>query len=141
MTMAAARPNRGQFLVKFAGIADRDAAEALRWQYILIPEAAAMPLGENENYLHDLMGLHVVTTAGQALGKIAEILLTPANDVYLVRGPLGEVLIPATREVIVRVDLPAATMTVALPDGLLAPVDGDADDGDDDGAGDPDGVV
>lgn len=127
ITITAARPNQEQYLVLFEGIRNRNMAETLRWQYVLIPEDAAMPLGEHENYLHDLMGLQVVTDAGQVLGEIKEILLTPANDVYLVRGELGEVLIPATREVVVNVDLATRTMTVALPDGLLSPEDDDAE--------------
>jgi 16S rRNA processing protein RimM len=121
--IAAARPHQGRWLVQFANIKDRDAAETLRNQYVLIPEADIMPLGEHENYAHDLIGLEVVTTEDLALGKLIEILFTPANDVYIVRGPAGETLIPATREVIVLVDLPAHRMTVALPEGLLAPVD------------------
>lgn len=128
MTISASRPHQEHVLVLFAGIKDRDAAEALRWQYLLIPEDEAMPLGEHENYLHDLIGLNVLTDAGEPLGELKEVVLTPANDVYVVQGERGEVLIPATREVILCVDLPARTMTVALPDGLLAPVDGDADD-------------
>jgi 16S rRNA processing protein RimM len=119
--IVSSRPNLDQVLVLFAGIKDRTAAEALRWQYVLIPEDEAMPLGEHENYLHDLIGLSVVTTDGQALGKLTEVVLTPANDVYVVRGEQGEVLVPATREVVAKVDLAARTMTVALPEGLLAP--------------------
>jgi 16S rRNA processing protein RimM len=104
-------------------------AEALRDQYLLIPEADAMPLGEHENYAHDLIGLEVVTADGVTLGRMSEILFTPANDVYIVRGPRGEVLIPATRDVVLSVDLPSARMTVALPEGLLAPADeNDADE-------------
>ncbi len=121
--IAAARPHQGRWLVQFGQVNDRDAAEALREQYVLIPEADIMPLGEHENYAHDLIGLDVVTTDGVALGKLVEILFTPANDVYIVRGQPGETLIPATREVVLYVDLPTHRMTVALPEGLLAPVD------------------
>ena len=121
--IAAARPHQGRWLVMFSQVKDRNAAEALRDRYLLIPAADAMPLGEHENYVHDLIGLEVVTTDGAALGRIAEILFTPANDVYVVRGPRGEVLIPATRDVILSVDLPNHLMAVALPEGLLEPVD------------------
>ena len=124
-----ARPHQDRWLVLFAQVKDRDMAEALRDQYLLIPEADAMPLGEHENYAHDLIGLEVVTADGVTLGRMAEILFTPANDVYIVRGPRGEVLIPATRDVVLSVDLPAGRMTVALPEGLLAPADeNDADE-------------
>jgi 16S rRNA processing protein RimM len=121
VTIAAARPHQGRWLVLFSHIKDRNAAETLRDQYLLIPEENAMPLGEHENYAHDLIGLDVVTSDGLALGKVVEILFTPANDVYITRGDRGETLIPATREVIVSVDLPTRRMTVALPEGLLEP--------------------
>jgi len=126
--IAAARPHQDRWLVLFSDIKDRNAAESLRDQYILIPEEEAMPLGEHENYAHDLIGLDVETADGQALGKLVEILFTPANDVYIVRGPQGETLVPATREVVLQVDLAAKRMTIALPEGLLSPA-ADNEDG------------
>ena len=107
-------------MVKLDIVPDRDAAELVRDRYLLIPETEAMPLGDHENYLHDLVGLQVETTDGQLLGELKEVLFTKANDVYMVRGPDGEVLLPAIRDVVLRVDLPARRMIVALPEGLLA---------------------
>lgn len=121
--IATARPHQDRWLVRFVHIMDRNAAETLRDQYVLIPEIEAMPLGEHENYVHDLIGLDVRTAAGDELGRLIEILFTAAHDVYVVRGERGETLIPATREVVLSVDLPARQMIVALPDGLLAPPD------------------
>jgi 16S rRNA processing protein RimM len=113
------RPHKGVMLVKLAMVPDRSVAETLRGKYLLIPEEQAMPLGEHENYVHDLVGLAVETTDGKALGKLTEILFTRANDVYVVDGPDGEVLLPALREVVVRVDVAAGKMIVVVPDGLL----------------------
>lgn len=129
--IATSRPHQEQMLVLFAGVKDRTEAEALRWQYVLIPESEVMPLGEHENYLHDLVGLTVMTADGHELGELKEVVLTPANDVYVVQGSGGEVLVPATREVVLNVDLAARTMTVALPEGLLEPAEAeDEDEGD-----------
>lgn len=121
--IAAARPHQGRWLVQFANVTDRNVAEALRGQYVLISEADLMPLGEHENYVHDLIGLEVVTTDASVLGRVVEILFTQANDVYVVRGEAGEILIPATREVVLNVDLARKHMVVVLPEGLLAPAD------------------
>jgi len=118
--IVAARPHKGGLLVKLDIVPDRNAAELVRDRYLLIPETEAMPLGDHENYLHDLVGLQVETTDGQLLGELKEVLFTKANDVYVVRGPDGEVLLPAIRNVVLRVDLPARRMIVALPEGLLA---------------------
>ena len=121
--IAASRPHQGQMLVLLADVRDRNSAELLRNLYLLIPEEDAMPLGEHENYLHDLVGLNVQTIEGEALGVLTEILSTPAHDVYILKGPRGEVLIPAIRDVVLRVDLAERKMTVALPEGLLAPAE------------------
>jgi len=119
--IAASRPHQDRWLILFAHIKDRNAAETLRDLYVLIPEEDAMPLGEHENYAHDLIGLAVYTVEGQLLGQITEILFTAANDVYVVRDANAEVLIPATREVVLSVDLAERVMKVALPAGLIAP--------------------
>ena len=125
--IAAARPHKGGFLVKLDIVPDRNAAELVRNRYLLIPAADAMPLGEHENYLHDLIGLQVETTDGQHLGELREVLFTNANDVYVVRGPAGEVLLPAIRDVVLQVDLSARRMVVALPEGLLDAAEPEAD--------------
>jgi 16S rRNA processing protein RimM len=52
------------------------------------------------------------------LGHLTEILYTRANDVYVVTGPQGELLLPALRDVVLRVDLEAGRMVVVLPEGL-----------------------
>ncbi len=114
-----ARPHKRFYLVKFTDVPDRNAAELLAGQLVLILTDEAMPLGEHENYAHDLLGLQVETQAGQALGQITDILTGPANDVYVVSGPEREVLVPALRSVVLRVDLAAGKMVVELPEGLL----------------------
>jgi 16S rRNA processing protein RimM len=65
------------------------------------------------------VGLEVQTEAGEILGKIAEILQTGANDVYVVRDEAGaEVLLPAIEPVILKVDLDGKRMLVRLIPGL-----------------------
>lgn len=114
------RAHKGVLLVKLSTVPDRNLAETLQGQYLLIPADQAMPLAEHEYYVHDLIGLAVESTAGEALGVLTEILFTGANDVYVVVGPAGETLLPALRDVIIGVDLAARKMTVALPPGLWA---------------------
>ena len=131
LRIEAARPHKGMMLVKFAGVPDRNAAELLRDNLLLIPEELAMPLSEDENYAHDLIGLQVVTTAGRVLGQLVEIVYTPANDVYVVRRTGAEVLIPALKEVVVTIDLPGGRMVVQLPEGLEAPAEAPEDEDED----------
>jgi len=116
--ITAARPHKTMFLVQLASVRDRDAAEKLRGLSFLIPEEQAMPLGENENYAHDLVGMSVETAEGEELGTLAEILYTGANDVYVVSGPSGELLLPALLDVVLKVDLVTRKMVVRVPEGL-----------------------
>jgi len=122
--VVSARPHKGMMLVKLASVPDRTAAELLQWRRLLIPEVEVMPLGEHENYAHDLIGLSVETVTGEVLGEVMEILFTPANDVYVVSGPRGELLLPALRDVVLRVDLEAGKMVVQVPDGLRDSISG-----------------
>ncbi len=65
------------------------------------------------------IGLAVYTDEDEHLGEVPDVLETGANDVYVVQGPRGEILLPAIDECIVDVDIDAGRMTVRLMDGLL----------------------
>ncbi len=106
--------------VVFEGYEDATAANALRGTLIEIDDADLPDLGRDEYYVHDLVGLDVVTTGGERLGRLAEVLRTGANDVYIVRRK-GErdLLLPAIGDVIAEVDLDGGRMVVELLPGLL----------------------
>ncbi len=114
-----ARLHKGQALLKLAMCPDRNAAEALRDQWLFVHRSQAMPLGEDEYYIHEIVGLEV-WEGERCLGRVFEVIETPAeaNDVYVVRGEQGEILLPAVRHVVLKVDLEAGRMEVALPPGL-----------------------
>jgi len=114
-----ARVHESQVLLTLVGVDDRDAAEALRGQWIYVAIEDALPLGEGEYYHFQIVGLQVITAEGEALGRVSEILPTGANDVYVIQGPRGEILVPALEGVILNVDLPNGRMIVRLPEGLL----------------------
>jgi 16S rRNA processing protein RimM len=108
-----------ELLLQLADVRDRNAAELLRGQLVQIAVEEAVPLKPGEYYEHQIIGLNVTTTEGEPLGQVAEVLATGANDVYVVQGPHGQVLLPARVEVIRSIDLDAGTMTVSLLPGLL----------------------
>ena len=113
------RFNNGYALIKFAGYDDRTAAESLRGALVQIPPEEAMPLEEDEYYLYQIVGLAAWTLQGEYLGRVREVLITGANDVFIVRGPKGEILLPAIEEVIQEIDLEAGRLTVMLMEGLM----------------------
>jgi 16S rRNA processing protein RimM len=111
-------------LLKLEGCDDRNGADELRGMLVQIPTEEAEPLGEGEYYHFQLIGLAVETESGERLGQVVEVLETGANDVYVVRGIRGEVLLPAVDDVIRAIDLESKRMMVRLLPGMMS--EGDA---------------
>jgi 16S rRNA processing protein RimM len=106
------RPHKQGFVVHFAGIDDRTAAERLRGRQIGIDEALLPPPAEDEYYWKDLIGLDVHDPAGRWLGKVAGLMDTPGHDVLIVQAGAGapDVLIPFVRQIVLEVDLEAGRL-------------------------------
>ena len=77
-------------IARFAEIADRNAAEALRGTVLTVPRDALPPLGEGEYYYADLLGLAAVSTSGEALGTVVAVENFGAGDVVEVKRPTGK---------------------------------------------------
>ncbi len=110
------RLHQGVLLITIEGSDDRDTADTFRSALVAVKLEDAAPLKEGEFYHHQIIGLQVVTDEGEALGQVAEILTTGANDVYIVQGLGGEVLLPAIKSVVLKIEPPQ--MVVHLPEGL-----------------------
>jgi 16S rRNA processing protein RimM len=120
VTRARVAPHRGhsEVILDLEGIPDRDAAEALRGWIVQVPETEAWKLPRGRFYWHQIIGLRVVTTDGEEVGTVAEILETGANDVYVVKGGGGERLIPAIKQVVTEIAPERGEMVVALLPGM-----------------------
>ena len=105
-------------LLWLEGIAARSQAAPLTGKYLTASPDSNAELEEGEYFHYQLIGMQVRTEEGEALGDIQEILETGSNDVYIVRGHEGELLIPAVAHVVLEVDVAANSMRVRLPDGL-----------------------
>ena len=92
------------------GIDDRNAAERLRGELVYIDRAHAVDLDEDSNFLCDLIGLHGVVSDGRDLGTLKDVMQPGGNDVYVFKSKRGEVLVPALKSVVVKVDLAAGVM-------------------------------
>ena len=113
------RPHGNMLLIKFAGVNDRNAAELLNGAVIKIPADIALPLGDDEYYIRDLIDMEVFTDESKKIGVIRDVLITGANDVYVVKTPDGrEILIPAIKECILSVSVKNNRMDIHLMDGL-----------------------
>lgn len=92
------------------GIDDRTQAERLRGELVYVDRAHAVQLDEDSTFLCDLVGLRGVVSDGRDLGILKDVMQPGGNDVYVFRGPLGEVLVPALKSVVERVDLEKGEM-------------------------------
>jgi 16S rRNA processing protein RimM len=119
VVILAARPHQAHVLLLLDGCADRTDAEALVGQWLYIPSAEAAPLGDDEFYEHELLDATVEADDGAVLGQVKEVLFTGANQVLVVQGPSGEVLVPMLRDVVLQVDRTAGRIWVSLPPGLI----------------------
>ena len=116
--LARLRPNPSgkEALVKLAGLDSPEEVADRRGQLVRIALADAPLLPEGEYYHYQLLGIDVVDEAETFLGRVAEIIETGANDVYVVRGPAGEVLLPVIEGVILSVDPVGGRMVVRQPE-------------------------
>ncbi|MFF3764864.1 ribosome maturation factor RimM [Streptomyces sp. NPDC001922] len=121
LTIETGRVHSGRLLLRFAGVADRTAAEALR-NTLLIAEIdpEEVPEDPEEFYDHQLMDLDVVTVDGTEVGRIAEISHLPYQDLLIVRRPDGsEVMVPFVAEIVPEIDLEEQRAVIDPPPGLI----------------------
>lgn len=106
-------------LLTFKGYHNRNEADALRQQLVMVDLENAVPLEDGEYYLFQLVGLTVIAD-DEPIGVVKEVLQTGANDVYILQSEKhGEILIPAHEETIVKIDFDTEIITMKLPEGLL----------------------
>ncbi|WP_033321115.1 ribosome maturation factor RimM [Streptomyces yerevanensis] len=121
LTIETGRVHSGRLLLRFEGVRDRTAAEALR-NTLLIAEVDpdATPEEPDEYYDHQLMDLDVVTKDGTEVGRITEISHLPSQDLFVVERPDGsEALIPFVAEIVVEIDLEEQRAVIDPPPGLI----------------------
>ncbi|MDR7435127.1 MAG: ribosome maturation factor RimM [Armatimonadota bacterium] len=102
-------------LVKFRGVEAPEAVRSLARAWLAVPEEEAVPLPPGHYYIHQIIGLRVFTEEGKELGRVTEVMRSPAHDIYVVRGaPKGEILIPAVHGIVQAIDIEAGQMVVRL---------------------------
>jgi 16S rRNA processing protein RimM len=119
-TINGVRPGPKGPLVTLSTVSDIDTAKALTGTGMLarvsdVPEAAIVTVDEPIEFV----GFVVTDSSHGLLGEITEVIVTGANDVWVVNGPLGEVLLPVIDDVVLEVDDDARTAKVRLLPGLL----------------------
>lgn len=118
MMIASIRWKQDLMLIRFKGVTDRDTAAVLTNENVFVCADTLPTLPEGEYYHHELLGLQVYDNK-ILLGEISDILITGANDVYVISLlNRQELLLPAIKSVIMEVDLKNLKMQVTIPEGL-----------------------
>jgi 16S rRNA processing protein RimM len=116
------QPHGRVLLMAVEAVTDRSQAERLIGSELYADKACLPALEEDTYYWFDLLGLLVYNTIGTLLGRIEAVIPTPGNDIYVVKGKENgrtrETLIPATGDVVLKVDLESKTMIVDPPEGI-----------------------
>lgn len=121
LTVECGRVHSGRLLLRFEGIKDRNAAEALRGTLLIAEvDPEEQPEDPDEFYDHQLIGLDVVLADGTEIGEVAEVLHLPYQDLLSVRSRDGrEVLLPFVEKIVPEIDLAAQRAVIDPPPGLI----------------------
>jgi 16S rRNA processing protein RimM len=105
------------FVAKIAGVADRESASTLTNAALYVPREALPDAGEEEFYLTDLIGLAALTQAGEAFGRVVDVLNFGGGDILeIARASGGETFfLPFKKEIFPHVDLKAGCLTLVPP--------------------------
>jgi 16S rRNA processing protein RimM len=118
LTISGARRHGNRMIVSFAEVGDRAQAEDLKGVELVIAADDARALEADEFWDHDLVGCTVVTSQGEEIGRVTDVLHNPANDVLVVEGTAAERLIPLISSVVRSVEK-GRKITIDPTPGLL----------------------
>ncbi|RKY78731.1 16S rRNA processing protein RimM [candidate division KSB1 bacterium] len=107
-------------LLKLKGIDSQNQAERFRGFEVQIPRRECVKLPKGAYYIFEVIGLNVFNTEGQQIGTVADVYTLPSNDVLVVETTTKkEVLIPAVKQVVKRIDIHKKQIIVEPIPGLL----------------------
>ncbi len=115
-------PGKNVYILRLAGIEDRNQAERLVGQQLVVPATDKLPLAAAEYYVADLIGVRVFDQqTQQQLGTVTDF-YAASNDllaVTLTNNPEKTVLIPFVEALVPVVDLDGDRLEIDPPPGLL----------------------
>jgi 16S rRNA processing protein RimM len=106
------------YILALEGCNSRAEAEKLVGGQLAVAQADVLPLPQDTYYCFQIIGLEVFDEHGTRLGVVREVLSLKSNDVYVIAGASGEILLPAIKSAVKEIDLVHKRMTVTLPVGL-----------------------
>lgn len=120
LTVIRSSPFKGGLIVAFEGITDRNTADSWRDRTFLVPEEEVEPPGEDEMFIHDLVGMQVVTADGESVGSISQVFELPQGLVFEVARPTkSSVMLQLNEQTVTEVDRQARVVHIDPLEGLL----------------------
>lgn len=107
--------HKGQVRIQLEGVKGMTYAETLKWEYLTVPESKKPTLEKGVFLARDLVGMKVVTTSGDEVGLVEEVVESPAHDLLRI----GNALIPVVKEFVKDIDMEQRTIKVEVIPGLL----------------------
>ncbi len=117
--VAAARPLGRRRALALEGVADRDAAQALRGAWLEVERERVPPAPPGSYYPHELLGCRCRDRRLGELGVASELFADGGGLLLRVVGPRGELLVPFVETFVAAVDREARTIELELPEGLV----------------------
>jgi 16S rRNA processing protein RimM len=105
--------------MQVASVTDRTSAENLVGAILFVKEKDAVRPPKGSFFIHDVIGLRVIDEKGKAVGILKDVLRLSPNDVYVVEKDGKEILLPAVKEFVKRIDIEGGTMSVQLIEGMI----------------------
>ncbi len=106
--------------LKFTEINSRNDADLLRTAEVLIEEKDLIQPAQDEYFIHDLIGCQVISENNDVIGVLSDVIQMSSNDVYVLKNGEGiEILIPATKEIVKRVNVGQKQIIIHVLEGLL----------------------
>jgi 16S rRNA processing protein RimM len=122
LTVVSARWHSGQLLVAFAEITDRTAAGELTGSWLSVDSSQLPETPDPDEFRdHELIGLSVRTSAGEAVGVVTDVLHYGQDLLVVQRQDDDECLVPFVRAIVPAVDVAAGVLVIDPPPGLLDP--------------------
>lgn len=121
VVIAKARPHKHTYIVQLVDYTDINQVEPFKGGTLQVAAEDRAPLPEDEYYYDEIIGCQVISDEDEVLGEVTDILVTGANDVWIVTPPEGkEILLPVIDDVILHVDTHSKKIKVHLLEGLVS---------------------
>ncbi len=110
--------SKNQIILKLKGIDDIKSAEKLRNSFLWIDKEDAI-LPEGAFFLFDIIGIDVLDTEGNIIGKVRDVIQSGANDIYVIKSGENDYMIPAVKEFVKQIDIDEKRMVIDPIEGML----------------------